>query len=55
MDGELNDCRDQIAALDVEVAKLTNKCQVIFFIFNNGNNHKYFIIETLKLIYEGCL
>ena len=28
MDGELNDYRDQIAASDVEVAKLTNKCQV---------------------------
>ena len=26
--GELNDVRDQLAALDVEVAKLTNKCQV---------------------------
>nr|XP_045601739.1 girdin-like isoform X2 [Procambarus clarkii] len=27
--GELNDARDQMAALDVEVSKLTNKCQVL--------------------------
>lgn len=28
LNGELNDTRDQMAALDVEVSKLNNKCQV---------------------------
>ena len=28
LNGELNEARDQMAALDVEVSKLTNKCQV---------------------------
>lgn len=41
LNGELNDTRDQMAALDVEVSKLNNKCQVRSFV--NGRDSYLYI------------
>ncbi|KAK3851153.1 hypothetical protein Pcinc_042174 [Petrolisthes cinctipes] len=53
LNGELNDTRDQMGVLDVEVSKLTNKCQLLLLDVEVSKlTNKCQVLQTLNLTLE---